>query len=111
MSAPNGHPASPGTETAAPPAADGGPAAHETGAFAWWRALNPRGRRAFTGSFLGYALDSYDFWVLPLSLAAISAAFALTTPEAGLLATTTLVASAFGGVLAGILCDRIGRVR
>ena len=83
----------------------------DTGAFAWWRSLSRSGRRAFIGSFLGYGLDSYDFWVLPLSLAAIAAAFSLTTPEAGLLATTTLVSSAFGGVLAGILCDRIGRVR
>lgn len=83
----------------------------DTGAFAWWRSLSRPGRRAFTGSFLGYALDSYDFWVLPLGLAAIAAAFSLSTGEAGLLATTTLVASAFGGILAGILCDRIGRVR
>jgi MFS family permease len=92
------------------PAGDASPAL-DSGAFAWWRSLNAAGRRAFTGSFLGYALDSYDFWVLPLGLAAITAAFGLTTPEAGLLATTTLVASAFGGVIAGILCDRIGRVR
>lgn len=83
----------------------------DIGAFAWWRSLSRPGRRAFTGSFLGYALDSYDFWVLPLGLAAIAAAFSLSTGEAGLLATTTLVASAFGGILAGILCDRIGRVR
>src|SRR5919112_761099 len=89
------------------PPSGSGVAAADTGAFAWWRSLSAAGRRAFTGSFLGYALDSYDFWVLPLGLAAITAAFALTTPQAGLLATTTLVASAFGGVLAGILCDRI----
>jgi MFS family permease len=90
------------------PRPDPGP---DTGAFAWWRSLSRPGRRAFTGSFLGYALDSYDFWVLPLGLAAIAAAFSLSTGEAGMLATTTLVASAFGGILAGILCDRIGRVR
>ena len=59
-----------------------------TGAFAWFRTLGARGRRAFVGAFGGYALDSYDYQVLPLSLAAISAAFALTTGQAGLLATT-----------------------
>ena len=58
-----------------------------TGAFAWFRTLGAQGRRAFVGAFGGYALDSYDYQVLPLSLAAISAAFALTTGQAGLLAT------------------------
>ena len=83
----------------------------ETGAFAWYRMLGERGRRAFAGAFGGYALDSYDYQILPLGLAAISAAFGLTTGQAGLLATTTLVVSALGGALAGILADRIGRVR
>lgn len=103
---PTSRPVDPGAS--GDPGPDPGP---DTGAFAWWRSLSRPGRRAFTGSFLGYALDSYDFWVLPLGLAAIAAAFSLSTGEAGLLATTTLVASAFGGILAGILCDRIGRVR
>ena len=40
----------------------------DTGAMAWWRSLSGQGRRAFAGAFLGYALDSYDFWVLPLGL-------------------------------------------
>lgn len=81
------------------------------GPFAWFRMLGTRGRRAFVGAFGGYALDSYDYQVLPLGLAAISAAFALTTGQAGLLATTTLVVSAIGGAGAGVLIDRIGRVR
>lgn len=78
--------------------------------FAWFRTLDPRGRRAFGGAFGGYALDSYDYQVLPLTLAAITAAFGLTTGQAGLLATTTLVVSAIGGAIAGVLADRIGRV-
>ncbi|RZS45079.1 putative MFS family arabinose efflux permease [Herbihabitans rhizosphaerae] len=82
-----------------------------TGRLAWFRELPARGKRAFVGAFLGYGLDSYDYWVLPLGLAAITSAFGLTKGEAGLLATATLVASAFGGVLAGVLADRIGRVR
>jgi MFS family permease len=83
----------------------------ETGIFAWYRTLGAQGRRAFAGAFGGYALDSYDYQVLPLALAAISVAFGLTTGQAGLLATTTLVVSAVGGALAGVLADRIGRVR
>jgi MFS family permease len=78
---------------------------------AWFTTLNPAGRRAFVGAFAGYGLDSYDFWVLPLSLVAIASTFHLSTPQTGLLSTATLVASAFGGVVAGVLADRIGRVR
>ncbi|MEE1751497.1 MFS transporter [Streptomyces sp. SP18CS02] len=83
----------------------------DSGAFAWLRALGPRGRRAFGGAFGGYALDSYDFFTLPLSMVAIAAYFSLDSGQTGLLTTVTLVVSAIGGVLAGILADRIGRVR
>ncbi|GGT77870.1 MULTISPECIES: MFS transporter [Streptomyces] len=83
----------------------------DTGAFAWLRALGPRGRRAFGGAFGGYALDSYDFFTLPLSMVAIAAYFSLDKGQTGLLTTVTLVVSAIGGALAGILADRIGRVR
>jgi MFS family permease len=77
----------------------------------WLRTLGPAGRRAFAGAFGGYGLDSYDFQVLPLGLAAIAATFHLTSGAAGLLSTVTLVVSAVGGLLAGMLADRIGRVR
>ncbi|MFD0372349.1 MFS transporter [Streptomyces sp. NPDC127114] len=83
----------------------------DTGAFAWLRALGPRGRRAFGGAFGGYALDSYDFFTLPLSMVAVAAYFGLDKGQTGLLTTVTLVVSAVGGALAGILADRIGRVR
>lgn len=109
---------SPGQQDQPAAAADNGPghdsghdSGEDNGRFAWLRALGPRGRRAFAGAFGGYALDSYDFQVLPLSLVAITAYFGLTTGQSGLLTTVTLVVSAVGGAAAGILADRIGRVR
>ncbi|MFE3710579.1 MFS transporter [Streptomyces scopuliridis] len=83
----------------------------DTGAFAWLRALGPQGRRAFAGAFGGYGLDSYDFFTLPLSMVAIAAYFSLDSGQTGLLTTVTLVVSAIGGAIAGVLADRIGRVR
>ncbi|WP_020575644.1 MFS transporter [Actinopolymorpha alba] len=83
----------------------------ENQAFAWYHTLGRRGRRAFVGAFGGYGLDSYDFQVLPLSLVALAATLQITTGQAGLLATVTLVVSAFGGALAGVLADRLGRTR
>ncbi|MBB5917083.1 MFS family permease [Nocardia transvalensis] len=81
------------------------------GAFDWFRTLGGTGKRAFFGAFGGYGLDSYDFQVLPLSLGAIASYFAIGTGQSGLLTTVTLVVSAAGGALAGVLADRIGRVR
>lgn len=81
------------------------------GRLAWWRALPARGRTAVVGAFLGWGLDSYDFWVLPLSLTAIAATFELSGGQTGLLSTTTLVCSALGGAIAGVLADKIGRTR
>jgi MFS family permease len=82
-----------------------------TGFFDWFKTLGPRGKRAFAGAFGGFGLDSYDFQTLPLGLVAITAYFNISKGEAGLLGTVTLVVSAIGGLLAGLLCDRIGRVR
>ncbi|MGW2514497.1 MFS transporter [Streptomyces scopuliridis] len=95
--------------TQARPTKDGLP--DDTGAFAWLRALGPQGRRAFAGAFGGYGLDSYDFFTLPLSMVAIAAYFSLDSGQTGLLTTVTLVVSAIGGAIAGVLADRIGRVR
>ncbi|HET9380700.1 MAG TPA: MFS transporter [Streptomyces sp.] len=83
----------------------------EDGALGWLRALGPRGRRAFAGAFGGYALDSYDYFTLPLSMVALAAYFDLDSGQTGLFTTVTLVVSAVGGALAGVLADRIGRVR
>ncbi|MEV6644665.1 MFS transporter [Amycolatopsis sp. NPDC051371] len=85
--------------------------ATEARPFDWFRTLGKRGQRAFAGAFGGYGLDSFDYQTLPLGLAAITAYFGISSGEAGLLGTTTLVVSAIGGVGAGMLADRIGRVR
>ncbi|MEV4598580.1 MFS transporter [Amycolatopsis sp. NPDC049253] len=79
--------------------------------FEWFRSLGPKGKRAFFAAFGGYGLDSFDYQTLPFGLAAITAYFGISSGEAGLLSTTTLVVSAIGGVGAGVLADRIGRVR
>ncbi|MGW7080030.1 MFS transporter [Streptomyces sp. NPDC054871] len=90
---------------------EGGPTPHGERRFAWFHELGPDGRRAFLGAYGGYGLDSYDFYVLPLSLAAIGVYFGLDNGQTGLLATVTLLMSAVGGALAGVLADRVGRVR
>ncbi|MGW5664248.1 MFS transporter [Streptomyces sp. NPDC003758] len=83
----------------------------DDGALGWLRALGPRGRRAFAGAFGGYALDSYDYFTLPLSMVALAAYFHLDSGQTGLFTTVTLVVSAVGGAVAGVVADRVGRVK
>jgi MFS family permease len=77
----------------------------------WWRDLGDRGRKAFRAAYAGYALDAFDLIILTLTLTAIGATFGVGTGATGALATITLTASAAGGILGGVLSDRIGRAR
>src|SRR6476661_4682223 len=77
----------------------------------WWAALGEAGRRAFAAAFAGYMLDAFDLIVLTLSLTAIGTTFSVGTGATGALSTVTLSASAIGGILGGVLADRIGRAR
>src|SRR4051794_38398641 len=81
----------------------------ETGS--WWQDLGPRGRKAFKAAFAGYTLDAFDLIILTLTLAAIGSTFGVGKGATGALATVTLSASAVGGILGGVLSDRIGRAR
>jgi MFS family permease len=77
----------------------------------WYWTLSPPGRAAFWATFGGWAIDAYNQMTLGFVLPAITAAFALSTTQAGLLGTVSLVTSAVGGALAGALADAVGRVR
>ncbi len=77
----------------------------------WYRTLSGQALHAFWASSMGWALDAFDFLVFSFTLTAIAATFNLSAGSAGLIATVTLVVSAFGGIIAGTLADRIGRVR
>ena len=77
----------------------------------WYWTLSPPGRAAFWATFGGWALDAYNQMTVGFVLPAVSAAFALTPAQAGLLGSVGLVMSAVGGAVAGALADAIGRVR
>src|SRR5438477_12559148 len=77
----------------------------------WYRTLPELAAHAFWASAMGWALDAFDFLIFSFTLTAIAVTFHLSQGEAGLIATVTLVVSAFGGVLAGTLADYIGRAR
>ena len=68
-------------------------------------------RKALWGSALGYAMDGFDLLILGFMLRVISVDLHLTPAEGASLVTATLIGAVVGGLLFGILSDRLGRVR
>ncbi|TDV28539.1 putative MFS family arabinose efflux permease [Paraburkholderia caballeronis] len=79
--------------------------------FQWFTELTPRERRTLYAGFGGYAVDAFDFMIYSFLIPTLIAAWGMSKSEAGMIATSSLISSAIGGWLAGILADRLGRVR
>jgi MFS family permease len=79
--------------------------------FAWYEEASGAERRTFWGCFGGWALDAMDVQLYSLVIPTLIAAWGISKTQAGLLATSALLLSAVGGWIAGLLSDRIGRVR
>ncbi|WP_126283841.1 MFS transporter [Burkholderia stagnalis] len=94
----------------APPATDPAPAGRG-GLFSWYSETGPRERRAFWSCKVGYMLDGMDTQMLSFVIPTLVATWGISLADAGFIGTLTLLASALGGWIAGILSDRIGRVR
>jgi len=81
------------------------------GLLGWWRDGTPEGRRALIAAGLGWMLDAFDVMLWALLVTDLMAYFALTPPQAGLLGSIALLASAVGGIGFGVIADRFGRTR
>lgn len=68
-------------------------------------------RNSLIAGGLGWMLEAMDVALYSLVLASLVGAFTMDTKTAGLLGSLTLVASAIGGLVFGVVADRIGRVR
>lgn len=78
---------------------------------AWLKDLNPTERRTMIACFGGWSLDALDVQIFSFVIPSLLSLWGITTGEAGVLATVTLVVSSFGGWMGGALSDRLGRVR
>jgi MFS family permease len=85
--------------------------AADRGLFAWWRAGTVEGKRALIAASLGWMLDSFDVMLYALVLASLMNDLSMSPPTAGLLGSVTLLASAAGGLIFGVIADRFGRTR
>ncbi|HEV8537797.1 MAG TPA: MFS transporter, partial [Bacteroidota bacterium] len=77
----------------------------------WYRSVTGRQWKTLAAAQLGWMLDAMDVMLYAFALTAIQKEFSLSSASAGALASVTLIASALGGILFGILADRIGRVK
>jgi MFS family permease len=68
-------------------------------------------RKALLGSALGYAMDGFDLLILGFMLRIISADLGFGAAQGASLVTATLIGAVIGGIVFGMLSDRIGRVR
>ena len=79
--------------------------------FGWWSEASADAKRALVAAGLGWMLDAFDVMLYALVLAALMTDLGIAKTTAGLLGSVTLVASAGGGLLFGIVADRFGRTR
>ncbi|MBR0796319.1 MFS transporter [Bradyrhizobium jicamae] len=77
----------------------------------WLSRLTATERKTFFAAFGGLALDSMDTTIYALVTPALIATLGLSRPDAGILASSSLIGTAIGGWIAGIAADRFGRVR
>ncbi len=78
---------------------------------AWLKELNSRERKTLIAATGGWATDSVDVMVFVYVVPTLMALWGMSKVEAGWITTATVLSSAVGGWLAGVLADRFGRVR
>src|SRR6266849_4659025 len=79
--------------------------------FDWPSQVTSAERKSLLAGGLGWMLDAMDVMLYSLVLTYLIREFSMDTRTAGFLNSLTLVASAIGGFLFGVLADRIGRTR
>ena len=67
--------------------------------------------KALAGSALGYAMDGFDLLILGFMLRTIASDLNLSPAQSASLVTATLIGAVIGGIVFGMLSDRLGRVR
>src|ERR1700756_32940 len=79
--------------------------------FVWPRQVTAAERRSLIAGSFGWMLDAMEGMLYSLVLTYLIHEFSMDTRTAGFLNSLTLVASAIGGLLFGVVADRIGRAR
>ena len=79
--------------------------------FSWWHDADRTARKSLVAASLGWMLDSFDVMLYALVLLAVRNELGIDAATAGSLQSLTLLASAAGGLIFGVLADKWGRTR
>ena len=77
----------------------------------FWREATPEARKALVAASMGWMLDAFDVMLYALILTSVIEDLGLSRAQGGLMASLTLGASAVGGLMFGVLADKLGRTR
>ena len=77
----------------------------------WYKEINKTQWRALIAAGSGWALDAMDVMLYSMILVQVMADLQMNQTTAGFLATLTLLSSAIGGILFGMVADRYGRTK
>ena len=78
---------------------------------AWFRDLTAKERSTMFACFGGWSLDAFDVQMYSFVIPTVDRGLGLSSGEAGLIGTVTLLISSLGGWFSGTLADRFGRVK
>ena len=81
------------------------------GFFSFWNEASAEARKALVAASAGWLLDAFDVMLYALILTAVIQDLGLSRETGGLMASLTLGASAIGGLLFGVIADKLGRTR
>jgi MFS family permease len=77
----------------------------------FWKEADQDARKALLAAAMGWLLDAFDVMLYALILKSVIEELGLTTAQGGLMASLTLGASAVGGLMFGVIADKLGRTR
>jgi MFS family permease len=77
----------------------------------WYVGASKAQWQTFWSAYLGWALDVMDLMLFAMLISYISLELGMERSFAGTIASATLFATAFGGLVFGFLADRIGRTK
>ena len=78
---------------------------------AFWTQASGEARRALMAAAMGWLLDAFDVMLYALILTSVIADLGLDRATGGAMASLTLAASAIGGLIFGVVADKLGRTR
>src|SRR6185295_5417287 len=77
----------------------------------WYRDITRDQWRVLVAAKLGWMLDAMDFMIYAMAVGRLKIYFGFDDATAGMLGTVTLAMSAVGGLIFGVVADRLGRTR